>query len=407
MGRRAEARSVAGEFGRDDRGRPRLNSPLHALMSDTAHADRPPPEARRGGFSPHTVRLAWILAVAYLLVIAYASLQPFRGWRMPPPEILHFSLAPWPRYITLEDIAVNLAAYAPLGFLLSIGCGARYGAPLGALAAALAAALLSLALEAAQMFLPARIASNVDLLTNGLGALVGAMAAPLFAPTRIFGSRLHRARHRLFHAGMAADAGFVILCLWLLTQFHPTVQLFGSGRLRATFELPAYAVHTPQLAFSAEAAVAALTVTALGLLCSALMRSGQRLALPIAMLIGAAIAIKAFTAIALVRTPSPLSWLTPGVVLGLLAGAALIYALARVGTRAKLVLAALSIVAATTAINLAPANPYQSIPPQLLAGGQSHFLNFSAIVRALSELWPLLAVSYLAYALGARRADGS
>jgi hypothetical protein len=40
---------------------------------------------------------------------------------MPADEILYFLTAPWPRYITLEDIAVNVAAYVPLGFLLSAG----------------------------------------------------------------------------------------------------------------------------------------------------------------------------------------------------------------------------------------------------------------------------------------------
>src|SRR6185436_7706077 len=139
----------------------------------------------RGGFSAHSVRLAWILAVAYLLVIVYASVQPLRGWQMPPPEVLAFLAAPWPRYITLEDILINVAAYVPLGFFLSIGYGARYGAGLGVLAAVFFAAGLSLAMEAVQMFLPSRIASNVDLLTNALGALIGAMAAPLFAPSRL------------------------------------------------------------------------------------------------------------------------------------------------------------------------------------------------------------------------------
>ena len=40
--------------------------------------------------SPRPMRLASSLAVAYLLVIAYASLQPFTGWWMPPEEIRQF-----------------------------------------------------------------------------------------------------------------------------------------------------------------------------------------------------------------------------------------------------------------------------------------------------------------------------
>lgn len=357
----------------------------------------------REGFSPHTVRLAWILAVAYLLVIGYASLLPFRGWRWPPEEILHFLSAPWPRFITLQDIAVNFAAYAPLGLLLSIGCGARYGAARGALAASLAAAAFSAAMEIAQMFLPARIASNVDLLANSLGALLGAMAAPLLAPAQPIGGRIHAARHRLFLEGMPADAGLVIVGLWLVTQFHPTAQLFGTGALRATLDLPSPFIHTPWLALSGEAAVVMFSVLGIGLMLSALMRGNDRPMLVIAAVIGTALAFKIVSAVALVRVSAPLAWLTPGVLLGLAAGWLLLWGAVRMARPVQLAAAVACIVAAAVAINLAPDNPYLSVPPWLLARGASHFLNFSGIVRALSELWPLLATGYLFYALGARR----
>lgn len=372
-------------------------------MSNPIPAEKDKSREARAGFSAHSVRLAWILAVAYSLVIVYASVQPFHGWRTPPSEILRFLTAPWPRYITLEDIAVNLAAYAPLGFLLSIGCGARYGAGLGVVTAAFCAAALSLGMEAAQMFLPSRIASNVDLLTNSLGALIGAMAAPLFAPTRILGGKLHALRHHLFVEGMAADIGFVIVCLWLLTQFHPTAQLFGTGSLRAAFELPAYFAHTPQLAFSAEAAVVLLNLLGVGLLVSALMSGTARRMPVIGAVVGAALAIKLVAAVTLAKSSAPLAWLTPGVSLGLMGGLIVLYGAVRMPRAAQLAAAALCVAAATVAINLAPDNPYQSIPPHLLARGASHFLSFSGIVRALSELWPLLAVGYLVYALGVCR----
>jgi VanZ family protein len=360
-------------------------------------------EARDGGFSPHSVRLAWILAVAYLLVVAYASLQPFQGWRVPPDEIRHFLGATWPHFITLQDVAINVAAYIPFGLLLSIGCGARYGPARGAIIAALAAAAVSLSMEAVQMFLPLRIASNVDLLANGLGGLLGAMAAPLLAPTRVPGVALHAARHRLFLDGIAAEIGVVVVLLWLVTQFHPTVQLFGAGNIRATFDLPAYFTHTPWLAFSGEAAVAALNLLGVGLMLSALMRDGAHRLLVTGTVIGAALAIKAFTAIVMVQAPASLAWLTPGVMAGLAIGSAFLFAATRLPRPARLATAALCIVAATAAINLAPDNPYQSIPPRLMTSTTSHFLRFSGIVRALSELWPLLATGFLLYALSARR----
>ena len=375
-------------------------------MSNPVLGERNNSHEPRAGFSPHSVRLAWILAVAYLLVIVYASLRPFRGWRSTPEEILHFLFAAWPRYTTLQDVVVNFAAYVPLGLLLSVVLGARYGPARGAAAATLAAALASLTLEAVQMFLPARIASNVDLLANGLGALVGAMAAPLLAPTRVLGGRIHAARHRLFLEGMQADAGLVIVGLWLVTQFHPTAQLFGAGAIRATLDLPPYFTHTPWLAFTGEAAVVLLNLLGVGLMLSALTREGERRMLVVGAAVGAALGFKFFNAVALGQASAPFAWLTPGVLLGLCAGWLLLWGAARLPRPAQLAASAVCIVAATVAVNLAPDNPYHSVPSRLLARGASHFLNFSGIVRALSELWPLLASSFLIYALAARKRDG-
>lgn len=363
-------------------------------------------DATHAGFSAHSVRLSWILTLAYLLVIVYASLQPFQGWRWPPDEVLHFLTAPWPRYITLEDIVVNVAAYVPLGFLLSVGWGARYGAAPGVLAAAFGAAGASLAMESAQMFLPSRIAANVDLLTNGLGGLIGAMAAPLFAPSRPVGSRLHAWRHRVFRGGIVADAGFVVVCLWEIAQLNPVAQLFGTGAVRGIFDLPVYFVHTPQLILSTEAAVVLLNLAGLGLVLAALTTPPARPMPMIAAVVGTGVALKTAAA-AFAGSAHPLGWLTPGVSFGLLGGWLAIYALAHLPPRPQLAVAAFCIVAATAAINLAPDNPYQNVPARLIAGGASHYLSFSGIVRALSELWPLLAVCYLVFALtGPRRNAG-
>jgi hypothetical protein len=139
---------------------------------------------------------------------------------------------------------------------------------------------------------------------------------------------------------------------------------------------------------------------------SALTRDGERRMLVIGMVICTALGFKIFNAIALVQAAAPLAWLTPGVVAGLAAGWALLYGAANLPRAVQLAISAACIVAATTAINLAPDNPYQSVPPRLLARGASHFLSFSGIVRALSELWPLLAIGFLLYALAARKRNG-
>jgi len=353
-----------------------------------------PPRRARG------VQMAWVLALAYLLIIVYASLQPLRDWRFPPAEILHFLTASWPRWITLDDVLINFVAYVPLGFLLALGLRTRVDARRAAMFATLLAAMLSLVMEGVQMFLPARIASNVDLLVNSGGALFGAMAAPLLSPSGFPGRKLAALRRRWFIPGTMADAGLVIVCLWLLTPLHPTAQPFGTGYLRATFDLPAYFIHTPRLLLFAEAAVVFFNLLALGLLISTLMRRTSRPLPLIAVVVVAGFALKSVAAVALIKSP-PFMWLTPGVVLGLLAGAPLLHLLCQLRSPVKITVAAVCFCAAVAAINLAPDNPYQSVPPQLLSGNPSHFMNFSSIIRALSELWPFLAIGYLLIAASA------
>ena len=44
-------------------------------------------------------RLVAYLSVAYLLLVAYASLHPFANWRAPNVEATRFLFAGWPAYI--------------------------------------------------------------------------------------------------------------------------------------------------------------------------------------------------------------------------------------------------------------------------------------------------------------------
>jgi len=350
-------------------------------------------DARQALRSSRGLHLASILAVAYLLVIAYASLQPFSGWWTPPDEIRQFLTAPWPRYITLEDVLVNIAAYVPLGFLLARALMRALGNARAVLCALVLVAAVSLAMETVQMFMPTRIASNVDLVTNTIGGLIGALSAPLFSPTRLLGMRVARVRRAWFLYGPGSDSGLVLLSLWLATQIHPTMQLFGTGYLRNTFELPPWVMHTPPLLLVSEAAVACFNVLGLGLVAVTLARPSVSRGAVLGAVLGSAFVAKTLVAVAVAKSAGPLAWLTPGVAIGIVAAAVLLYGLARLPQRARWIAAATSFVAAIVAINIGPDNPYQTIPPQLLAG-PTHFLSFSGIVRAVSELWPFLAVAY-------------
>src|SRR6266576_2393209 len=102
-------------------------------------------------------KLAAFVVLAYMLIIVYASLQPFQGWRAPSDEVLGFLTAPWPRYLTAGDVMLNLVAYLPLGAMLFVALRPPLASAAAFIAAILIAAALSLALESVQMFLPSRI----------------------------------------------------------------------------------------------------------------------------------------------------------------------------------------------------------------------------------------------------------
>ena len=60
------------------------------------------------------------LASALVCLIVYASLYPFADWRDQGISPLTYLTAPWLQYLVGFDVAVNVAGYAPLGFLLTL-----------------------------------------------------------------------------------------------------------------------------------------------------------------------------------------------------------------------------------------------------------------------------------------------
>ena len=350
----------------------------------------------------HIYLIALALALAYLLVIVHASVQPWRGWRLPPEDMYGFLTAPWPPYISLRDVAINLAAYIPFGFLLALALRLALPVPWAVLTAVLLACALTVAMESVQMFLPARIPSNVDVLSNSLGALIGALAAPLFLPSGVLGAWLGGWRDRLFVPGALADVGIVIVALWIAANLNPLTQVFGTGLLRDTFDLPALPDHTPTRLLTSEAAVVFFNLLGIGLLLSAVLNTHRHRGRVIMLVIAAAIAVKMLIFVLLGKPHGAWAWMTPGVLLGLVMGGTLLFGLLPLALGARLGLALLATLLALAAINFAPENPYFSPPPPLATGRPSHFLSLSGILRAVSELWPLLALSYLSAALWTR-----
>ena len=343
-------------------------------------------------------------ALAYILVIIYASLQPFIDWRGLSGDFGGFLFEPWPRWITVDDVLFNFAAYLPLGFLLALALCARWSTQAAVVLAAIACVALSFTLEAAQQYLPARIASNVDLLVNSIGGTVGALIALLFSPGQRLGRTVAELRKSWFVSGVRGDAALILAGLWLITQLHATLIVFGNGDLRGSLNLARWFAHTPGAYLAAEAGVVMLNITALGLLLACAARdtaAGYWRAL--ALIFAGACVLKIAAATLLLRAPNPWSWLTPGVTMGCAAALVLLLVLTRLPYRGRAALAVLTLAGAVILVNIIPENPYRPTPPYLLLGRASHILSFTSMTRALSDLWPFLALLFALFSFTGRR----
>ncbi len=118
------------------------------------------------------------ILVFLILLIVYGSLYPWQFVaKTLPRNPLWILLHAWPaeplRYF-VQDTAVNIALYAPLGFVAWFAFRKIVYAPV------LLGLLLSIGLEMAQLFTPTRVTSMMDVTANVCGTALGVALAAVF-----------------------------------------------------------------------------------------------------------------------------------------------------------------------------------------------------------------------------------
>jgi VanZ family protein len=172
----------------------------------------------------------WLVALGYGLALVSLSLFPFSGWQDAPGSPWAFLFEDLPRYRTQFDIWSNLLAYIPMGLVWASLFGrlkqneqqGSKGSMAGpVLKAAVLCVVLSFLMECLQTYLPTRRAQWLDLLTNSLGGLAGAL---LWALGRRVQSIYQRQR-RPFRGVICMTplpggwpVGLGLMGLWLLAQ---------------------------------------------------------------------------------------------------------------------------------------------------------------------------------------------
>ena len=337
--------------------------------------------------------LARYLFVAYLLLVVYASLHPFSGWRDRGLPAFAFLTASFNRPVPAFDVFLNVLGYMPLGFLAVLAAYPRLrGAP-GLAFGVACSALASFVLESLQVYLPTRTASNLDLIANTAGGALGAFAALAATRPLMDTGKLEGLRRELFLPGRRVDLGLVLLGLWLFCQLNPETLLFGTGDLRDLFKTPSGRLYPAEVFLRVEAGVAFANGLASGLLAACLVARGQPTRGVVLLLIAAALGAHTFAFGLLVNPQEALSWVTPGALYGVAGAIALLMVAISLPRAIQLPIIGLALLAATAIVNLAPPNPYNTATFSLWQQGQ--YLNFNGLTRLVAIVWPFAAMFYL------------
>jgi VanZ family protein len=355
------------------------------------------------------------LALAYAALIVYASLYPFADWRDQGIAPWAYLSAPWPKYWTGFDFAINVVGYVPFGFLCAlVVLRTRPGAGVwrAVLRASAAGAAIAFAMETLQSYLPARIPSNVDLGLNTAGAIVGAVLA---AGLERIGAVAHWSRARSQWFVEEARGGFVLLALWPFALLFPAAVTFGLGQVFERLEgaISEWLLDTPFIdwlpvrQFELEPLVPAveLLCVLLGALVPCLLgylvaRSAVQRAVLLPLILLGGVAASALSAALSYGPDHAWAWLDLPVQVGLatalFAGVLLLFAPRRLCAALLLV----GLVLQLSLLNQAPESAY--FAQTLATWEQGRFIRFHGLAQWLGWVWPFAVLAYVVAALSRR-----
>jgi hypothetical protein len=261
--------------------------------------------------------------------------------------------------------------------------------------------LLSGTVEAIQTFLPRRVSSNVDLVANSAGTLIGAAFGAWRAESLIDRGRLLHLRSAWF--GRDAALALVLLALWPITQIYAVSSLFAMGPPPAVWLdwlheqgvtlLPARGAWAPAEFVLAEAAITTAALLSVGLTAAAAMHPRAPRGRLILAIVGAALFAKTLAYGVRFGGEHALAWLTPGAVAGLAIGLLVVIVASWGPPRAVARLALLATAGLIVFVGLVPENPYFATwVSQWRTGRMAHF---NALGEWVAFAWPFGALVWL------------
>jgi VanZ family protein len=215
-------------------------------------------------------------SAAYALLLVYASLYPLQGWRIPHEDILAWFSFSLPQHISRSDFVVNILAYIPFGWLVARLFSRNTGGFAPLCLACCFGMGLSFTMEFLQAFLPMRVSSVIDLLTNSLGTLIGAMQAIAFRRSASRAGKFRQWRDEHIPPGPLNELGLAVIVCWALSQLAPFAPSFDFGEIKNAIRPLWHTVHAPHSFRVCDAATYCCSIAALGIIAQVTVRERNR-----------------------------------------------------------------------------------------------------------------------------------
>lgn len=345
--------------------------------------------------------------LVYVFLIVYASLYPFSDWQSAGIFPLSYLHGPLPRYWTWFDVLINVAGYVPLGLLLATAVSPLLRGARAFLFALVAGTLLSLAMEALQVYLPSRVSSNLDLMTNACGTLIGAFLGTMLSPVIFREDRMHYFIQRWLR--FKSSRVLIIPMLWPLAQIYPQNYLFGHGEVLPVLsewfsvlmgrpidmsDLVMRGIQlTAEQYWLSETIITATGMTgAILILLCILQKTAPRIQMAILLLL-VTLLFKTMACALFFEPKNALVWLTPGAIGGLLVGFLMLSGLIFTPPQVQRRMAIYMLLICLVTVNILPDNQY--FVSTLQAWSQGKFLNFNGAARFMAMIWPFMALWFL------------
>ncbi len=336
------------------------------------------------------------LLAAYASLVVYASLSPFTGWQEQGLAFAEVLAAPWGQTYNAFDALVNWLAYLPLGMLLALALRAHCSSGRSVLFAVLGGVLLSAGMEYLQMYLPNRTSSNVDLLANGLGSLMGAVLASGVVSRRWF-LRLAQWRSGLLQQGAGVDFGVALAMLWMFVQINPSLPILGNVFI--TEAAHRIFVAMPEEPFNIwESAAVALNLLMIGFLLQSVLGERRHAVIALLLILCVVALAKFLAAAVLLKSWALLLWLNSEAMSGIVAGLLLMWGAGRLRGAGLLWGAAIAACAYFVLALWQFDNATASAAMRLYQWHYGHLRNYNNMSHLVSVIFPLLLGIYLGWA---------